>query len=131
MFGGGNSRYLMGCLKKTGLDKPLPDLLKTRVYVGISAGSMIAGRGLSLTSDAVMYYENFGRFKESGALNLVDMSIRPHLNSVFFPKVTEKILGKMAEKMTEPVYAIDDNSAIVVHGSKISVVSEGKWKRFN
>jgi dipeptidase E len=131
MFGGGNSRYLVEQLKNSGLDKLLPDLLKTRVYVGISAGSMVTGKGLSLTSDAVLYYENIGEFKEYAALGFTDISIRPHFNSPDFPMVTEKVLSEMAKKMTEQVYALDDNSAIVVDGDKITVVSEGKWKRFN
>ena len=36
--GGGNTVYLMVCVLKSGLDKELKELLKTRVYVGISAG---------------------------------------------------------------------------------------------
>lgn len=131
MFGGGNSRYLMKQLKKSGLDKLLPELLKTRIYVGISAGSMVAGKGLSLSSDAVFYYENVGQFKKYNSLNFVNLSIRPHFHSKFFPMVTEEILEKMAKKMSEPVYALDDNSAMVVDGNKISVVSEGRWKKFN
>lgn len=131
MFGGGNSYYLMEQLKKSGLDLLLPELLKIRVYVGISAGSMVAGNGLSLASDAVLYYENVGKLKEYGALNFVNLSIRPHYNSSAFPMVTEKVLTEMTKKMTEPVYAIDDKSALVVDGDNISVISEGKWKKFN
>ncbi len=131
MFGGGNARYLMTQLKKTGLDKLLPELLKTRVYVGISAGSIVAGEGLSLTSDAVLYYENLGQFKEYTSLNFVNFSIRPHFNSKSFPMVTEKILKKMAKNMSEPVYALDDDSAVVVDDNEIVVVSEGEWKKFN
>lgn len=131
MVGGGNTRYLMKQFKRTGLDKLLLKLLKTRIYVGISAGSMAAGKGLSLTSDAILYYENVGQFKEYAGLNFVNLSIRPHFHSKLFPMVTEKVLEKMAKDMSEPVYALDDNSAIVVDGDKISVVSEGEWKKFN
>jgi dipeptidase E len=131
MFGGGNTFYLMEQLKRTKLDKLLPKMLRSKIYVGISAGSMIAGKGLSLASDAILYYENVGQLKEYGALNFVDLSIRPHYNSSFFPMVTDKVLIKMAKGMAEPIYALDDNSAIVVDGAKLTVVSQGKWKRFN
>lgn len=131
LFGGGNTFYLMEQLKKFGLEKILPKLLKTRVYVGISAGSMVAGKGLSLALDAILYYENVGKVKEYGALNFANLSIRPHLNSPDFPNVTEKILEEMTKKISGPVYALDDNSAVVVDGKKISVVSEGNWKKFN
>ena len=131
MFGGGNTFYLMEQLKRTKLDKLLPKMLRSKIYVGISAGSMIAGKGLSLASDAILYYENVGQLKEYGALNFVDLSIRPHYNSSFFPMVTDKVLIKMAKGMAEPIYALDDNSAIVVDGAKLTVVSQGKWRKFN
>lgn len=131
MIGGGNTFYLMEQLKKSGLDKLLPDLLKTRVYVGISAGSMVAGKGLSLASDALLYYENVGQTMKYEALNFVNLSIRPHLNSLDFPKVRTEYLRELAKKISYPVYALDDNSAVVIDRGKISVVSEGKWEKFN
>jgi len=42
-FSGGDTLYLMHWFKKSGLKKLLPALLKTRVYAGISAGSMATG----------------------------------------------------------------------------------------
>jgi len=41
--GGGNTFHLMHWLEKSGLKELLPELIKTRVYAGISAGSCIAG----------------------------------------------------------------------------------------
>lgn len=131
MFGGGNTYHLRKWLRKSGLDKMLPKLLETRVYVGISAGSMVAGKGLPLTSDLLLYYEKIGHLKDRTALDLVNLSIRPHLNNPDFPKVTVEILAKLSKHITKPVYALDDNSALVVNDRKISVVSEGVWKRFN
>ena len=46
MVGGGNTFHLMYWLRKVGLDKLLPELLKTRVYVGISAGSMVVSKSI-------------------------------------------------------------------------------------
>src|SRR5680860_576655 len=40
-FSGGNTYHLMYWLKESGLAELLPELLKTRVYAGISAGSII------------------------------------------------------------------------------------------
>ena len=47
-FEGGNSYYLMEWMNKSGLTKILPELLKTKVYVGLSAGSMVTGKDLAL-----------------------------------------------------------------------------------
>lgn len=42
-FGGGNTFHLMHWLQQSGLDEQLSELLRTRVYAGISAGSCVAG----------------------------------------------------------------------------------------
>src|SRR3989338_10198117 len=44
---GGHTDYLMSVFNKSGFSKLLPELLKTKVYVGSSAGSMVLGRRLS------------------------------------------------------------------------------------
>src|ERR1044072_3218010 len=47
-FEGGNTYHLMRWINKSGLAKILPKLLEKRVYVGLSAGSMVASPDLSL-----------------------------------------------------------------------------------
>lgn len=49
-FSGGNSFHLMRWLDESGLAKLLPELLKTRIYAGISAGSMVTNPTLALSS---------------------------------------------------------------------------------
>jgi len=47
-FGGGKRYHLMQWILRSGLIEELPGLLESRVYVGMSAGSMITGRKLRL-----------------------------------------------------------------------------------
>jgi len=133
LFGGGNTFHLMHWIEKSGLKELLPRLLETRVYVGISAGSIVACPTL-LTSqdDRLLYYEDEakGRTNTIG-LGLVSFHVRPHLNSSYFPNIKEPLLKKLAEQIKEPLYGIDDDTAIKVHDGEISVVSEGEWKKFN
>lgn len=131
VFGGGDTVYLRNWIKKSGLEKILPELLKTRVYVGISAGSMVTAKNISLSTAGILYYEKYGKFKNKKGLGLVDFELRPHLNSKWFPKVRLPYLKKLAEKVPYNFYAIDDNTAIKVINGKASVVSEGEWKKFN
>jgi len=133
LFGGGNSFYLMHWLKKTGINDLLPQMLKTKVYMGISAGSMVATKSLSLSSDKKLYYpdSNLGKFKEETALGLVDFLVRPHLNSPHFPNVRVEKLRELAKEIPETIYAIDDDTAIKVVNDKISIISEGEWEKFN
>jgi dipeptidase E len=131
VFGGGNTNYLLTWLNKSGVAKVLPRLLKTKVYMGISAGSMVAAKTVSLSKEGILYYETVGSFEDSKGLGFVDFEIRPHLNSPDFPKVRLNFLEKIAIETPVTFYALDDTSAVKVDGNKVSVVSEGKWKKFH
>ncbi len=132
LFGGGNTFHLMYWLKKSGLEKLLPLLLKTRVYVGISAGSMVTGKNLSLSQSQKLYYEDLSsEYKDETGLGFVNFHVRPHLNNPSFPKVKVKYLEKLATKIPEPIYAIDDETALKVVDGKVEIVSEGKHAEFN
>lgn len=131
VFGGGSSRYLLERMTKSGAREFLPKLLENKVYTGISAGSMVTAQKVSLPSENLLYYENTQKLKAVMGLGFVDFEIRPHLNSPWFPRVRLDFLDKLAEKTKISFYAIDDNTAIKVVDGKISIVSEGEWKKFN
>lgn len=131
VFGGGNVNYLLEWINKSGLKRYLPKLLETKVYVGISAGSMVTAKTVSLSSSGILYYEETGNFETTNGLGFVDFEIRPHLNSEVFPKVRVEYLEKLAKETPNTFYAIDDNTAIKVIDDKVSVLSEGEWKKFN
>lgn len=132
LFGGGNTFHLMYCLERFGLKEELPSLLTSRIYVGISAGSMVTTNSLILSQSAKLYTEYSGKLKnDDQGLGFVKFHIRPHLNSEWFPSVRIPVLEKLAEKIPDPIYALDDNSAVSVIDEKIEVVSEGEWKKFN
>ncbi len=99
--------------------------------MGISAGSMVTAKNISLTTAGILYYEQTGKFENRKGLGFVDFEIRPHLNSSDFPKVRLDYLKKLAIKTSTTFYAIDDATAIKVVEGKVSVVSEGKWQKFN
>lgn len=138
LFGGGNTYYLLHWLKKSGLGKALPELLKTKVYVGISAGSIAAAPKLTLASRSSQdLFKVFYKDEEKESpivtkgLGLVKFHIRPHLGSSGFPDSRVKYLKEVARQVKEPIYAIDDNSAIEVEDGKIRIVSEGRFMTFN
>lgn len=133
LFGGGNTFHLMHWVEKSGLKKLLPELLETRVYAGISAGSIAACPTLLTSqSDRLLYYEDEAKgYTNTEGLGLVNFHIRPHLNSPYFPNIRLPLLEELAKQTKEPLYGIDDETAIMVDGEEISVASEGEWKRFN
>jgi dipeptidase E len=130
LFGGGNTSYLMQQIRKSGLIKVLPDLLKTRVYVGISAGSLVTSPNLKEKEMQRLYEEEIVDGEKNEGLGFVDFLVVPHMNSPFFPRATE-LIDEVAKDVKIPLYAIDDQTAIKIDGEKIEVISEGKWKRFN
>lgn len=129
--GGGNTFFLMSWLKKSGLDKILPELLKSRVYVGISAGSMVATVNLRLSTSPKSYSEKVFPLENNEGLDFVNFHILPHFNSEFFSNARVEYLKEEAKEIPETIYAIDDDTAIMVNAGKIEIVSEGNWKKFN
>lgn len=130
MFSGGNTSYLMGQIKKSGLADILPTLLKTRVYVGISAGSMVVAPKLKEKEMQRLYEEPIVDDDTNEGLGLVDFLVVPHMNSPYFPRASE-LIDEVAKDIEIPLYAIDDQTAVKVVDDKVEVITEGKWKRYN
>lgn len=139
--GGGNTFYLSYWMQKSGLFELLPKLVETIVYAGISAGSMVAGQSLVLSSQAQSNLEAFAdkdydeigpRGQSAGeTLNLVDFIFRPHLNSRFFTLARVDVLKEKVKGLNKEVYALDDSSALKIVDGDIEVVSEGEWVRLD
>lgn len=135
--GGGNTPYLSHWFQRSGFAQILPGLLHRAVYIGISAGSMVAGSNLRIEPDRLardgVYDDDLYADAappgagSDGTLRLVDLAVRPHLDSPEFPNVTADRIARLAEG---PTYAIDDASAVVVDGETITVASEGRWRYF-
>lgn len=139
--GGGNPFYLSYWMQKKGLFELLPKLLETKVYAGISAGSMITGSSFMLSSKALKHgiledsdYDDVGPIGESSAktLNYVNFVFKPHLNSMHHAdERSEEYVRKLAAQTDRLIYTIDDQSAIKIVDNKIEVISEGEWLLLN
>ena len=127
VVGGGDSSHLMKCIISSGFKEELPKLLKTHIYVGISAGSIVMSKNLRASS-SLIFSKNKGKFPKG--LNFINFYTRPHLNSPKRPKCRINYLDKIVKNFDKNVYAIDDNSGVLVDGNKIEVISEGKWKLY-
>lgn len=130
-FEGGNTYHLMEWLNKSGLTALLPEMLKTKVYVGVSAGSMVTNKNLSLKLSQVVYEEDLDKTEDMSGLNFVNFYFLPHLNSPYFKKLRKKYIEDAIEGMTETIYALDDSSALVIVDGKVDIVSEGEYLVFN
>lgn len=124
MCGGGNTYYLMHWLNASGLAGMLPELLRTRVYVGTSAGSIVTTPSLAMSSS------DPGEYGNETALKFVDFHIRPHFGSSYFPQYSREEYEAFARRLHASIYAIDDQSAVKVLEKKWEVISEGKYETF-
>ena len=129
MVGGGNTFHLMYWIDRSGLKDLLPDFLESKIYVGVSAGSCVMGP--TIYNSVQNLFDEKNVYDQKKGLGIVSFQFIPHLNSPFFPKINKASLQKAAPNITEPIYALDDQSAIKVVDGKIEVVSEGKYLLFN
>ncbi len=127
---GGNTYHLMYWFNKSGLSKILTKLLETRIYIGVSAGTIITTPSIINADYEEEPLKEIDEEIFNNGLNLVNFMVEPHLNSTYFPESNLDNLEKRSQKYPHSIYAIDDDTAIKVDGNKIEVVSQGVWKKF-
>ncbi len=125
-FEGGNTYHLMRWINKSGLINILPEFIKTKVYVGSSAGSMVTNPDLALRLSQIIYGDDIGE-KPMDGLNYVDFYFLPHLNSPFYPIRMEDTIREVAKTLPKKIYALDDQSALKIVDGMVDVISEGKY----
>ena len=130
-FEGGNTYHLMQWLNKSGLASLLPELLKDKVYVGVSAGSMVTNSDIAVKLTLWLYEEDSPKIDNFKCLNFVDFYFLPHLNSPHFKVRNDSFIRETTKDITKKIYVMDDNSALKIVDGKVDVISEGKWFEIN
>jgi dipeptidase E len=125
-FAGGNPYHLLNQVRQTGLIDLLPELLKTRVYIGHSAGSAMAGPSLGYSTPKKFVPEGLGP-QPIPALNLVDFCVRSHMGNPEHPSANAENVRALFGKLKTPVYAIGDYTAVKVDGREVSVVGDKNY----
>lgn len=127
--GWGNTSHLMQQIIASWLVHVLPRLIESRLYIGISAGSIVACRSLWCSSE-FLFGDEIG--EPPAGLWLTDISFRPHYLSPHFSRVNDEQLSQIAaENPGETIYALDDASGILITETELQVISEGKRKVFD
>ncbi len=124
-FGGGNERYLARIIEASGVRESLSALLETKVYMGISAGSMVVGSFLNDEHNAALFPEEDYGDEQGVPLKLLEMIFIPHMNSDWFTHVRKELLENIKEEFKINVYALDDETALKIHGDVIEIVGKG------
>ena len=130
-FGGGDPNYLMEWFNKTNMTNILSELLKSKIYVGISARSMVTNPDLSLKASQELYGDDLTRTENMKGLGLVDFYFFPHLNSEYFINLRKEKIESLSKKIKGKIYVADDESAVMVVDGKVEIVGEGECLMFN
>ena len=123
---GGSPEWLKIVFDKTGFSDMRPEILKNKLYVGSSAGSMILGHRSSNKVQEQMYgtAEYFGVEKY---LDWLDLSVLPHFEITGGDR-SKKWATCESKSVNYPVYALSDRAAVVVDDDKISVIGDDYLK---
>jgi dipeptidase E len=129
---GGNPYHLARSISLNGLADGFRKALEDRVYVGVSAGSMIFSRHLDKFAAQII-----GDAEDLHVLDATtltpplgdfDWYVKPHLYSPNFPDRDDAWADRIAARADFPIYFIDDDTAILVNGDEMRVITEGRWR---
>ncbi len=124
---GGNTFYLLKYVRKSGFDKVLkPFLDRGGIYLGVSAGTYIAGLDISPTQWKHAEDKNIVGLKDLRGLCLIDFAIFSH----YKPK-HESIIKENKHKIPSTIVALTDKQAVLVNGKDYKIVGSGKKHIFN
>lgn len=144
---GGDPLYLSYWMRQSRFADLLPSLRPEVVYVGVSAGAMVAsstfgetylrpphGTRTPLTVEDIAFDTPGGELKltfaTAAGVGLVDFALIPHFGEEGHADASLSNAELWAARLGVPTYAIDDRSAIRVVDGTVDVVSDGRWKRF-
>jgi len=123
---GGNTFYLLKYVRESGFYEVLLEFLGCGgIYVGVSAGSVIAG--LNIESAGWKHSDrNIVDLKDLTGLRLV-----PFVISVHIDESNLEIIRNAVAKVDYPVVALTDKQAILVENDKPKIVGTGERYIFN
>ncbi|MGX9891334.1 Type 1 glutamine amidotransferase-like domain-containing protein [Streptomyces sp. NPDC002276] len=129
---GGNHYHLARSITGNGLADGFLKALENRVYVGVSAGSMIFSQNLTGHSADVIGdtadLRLLGATTVQPPFALFDWYLKPHLHSPDFPERDDAWADRITERADFPIYFIDDDTALRVRDGEVDVVTEGRWR---
>lgn len=124
-FNGGNTYYLLYWIRKSGFDKEVEKLLKMgKIYMGTSAGSIVAGPNIGLAGWEPNEDVNGIKLEDLTGLNLVDFAIYPHYD----PTDENHIKRVPEQKKSFPykVIVLTDEQTVAVNNGSYEIIGPGK-----
>jgi len=116
---GGNTFYLMHKTKETGFDKAIKQFVQDgKVYLGVSAGSMIIGPNIEIAGLCKDWDKNDIGLKDFTGLNLTDIEICPHFQD--YPD--KERFEKFKKTVDYKLIGLTDEQALLVTDDEKRVI---------
>jgi peptidase E len=110
---GGNTFYLLYKARETGFDKAVERFVEEgKVYVGVSAGSIMAGPTIQFSHD-----DNDIKIKHLTGLNLTKIIISPH-----YTDKEKSEIESNRKKVKSPIIPLMNSQALLVLGTEIKTI---------
>lgn len=125
LVNGGNTFYLLQEAHRSGFVDVIIEILENtgRVYVGVSAGSLLAGPSIEASGWKPGADRNIVKLKDLTGTKLVNFTVFPH-----FKSEQEKILSENSKKIDYQILALKDGEAVYTdENEKLVIIGEGKW----
>ena len=121
---GGNTFYLLKAMRTCNFERVIRKLLKEgKVYIGVSAGSIVAGKTIK-TAGWKDADKNIVGLKNLKGLNLVPFDIFVH----YSPEHAEIIAQKLPDPKNrlKKLRILTDEQAILVQGKEVALIGKGE-----
>jgi len=123
---GGNTYDYLDRIRKTGLDKMIKSFVKKGgVYLGLSAGSYVAGPTIETAA-----WKHADRNKV-GLKNLTGLNLVPFLITAHFEENLRPAIEKCAKSTKREVIVLTDEQAVLINGKSMKIIGRGKKNVFN
>lgn len=120
---GGNTFYLLDQTRRTGLSEWLKQNIDDKVYVGVSAGSIIVTPSIAVASIDDGDENNIGLTDLAG-LSFVDFEVSPHTPEWVSYEANEEY----AKKITNELHLMGDETGLKVTDDSVVVVGPGNHR---
>ena len=117
---GGNTFYLLKCVRESGFDKVVKDLIDKGIpYIGTSAGSYICCPTIEMAT-----WKHKDEYDRYGIIDYTGLNLVPFLMFVHYVSEYREILKEKISETKYPVKILNDDQAIFVRGESVELVGE-------
>lgn len=117
----GNPFYLLQVVRETGFQKIMEELMKQWViYIGKSAGSYIACPSLVVSTWSKLTFDRCG-ISDLTAMHRVPFFVKAHYTAEMYDA-----LNIHSQNINAPLYALNNDQALVIHGNQIELIGGGE-----